>query len=97
MHYQLIIRAPWPHRDPKRGRQVLPAGTYEVPDQLSPALAELAIAQGMGRKIPPPAPPLELPPAPPALAKPKRRYRRRKGAAPENKLARPADHNKALV
>ena len=96
-----ILRA-WPFRHRKRGAQVLSPGVYYVPDQIEERYALLAIDQGMAVRMNPPAtprvevapPPVEeivptapVQPEPPVSAKPPRkRGRRRKGAAPENKL-----------
>lgn len=95
-----ILRA-WPFRHRKRGAQVLSPGVYYVPDQLEERYALLAIDQGMAvrmsppatlpRAAPPVAPPEPIEPAvvvdcPTAPEPPRRRGRRRKGAAPENKL-----------
>jgi hypothetical protein len=46
--YQLEIIKPWRYRDRARGSQTLVPGLYDVPSQVSAALAARAVAEGMG-------------------------------------------------
>lgn len=108
---RLIVPKPWKHRDPKRGVQVLPAGEYSVPGDVSEALAERAVAEGMATSYRVRMPesvvvPVEVPQVAIEEAEPvealeaepvkKKRGRPRKGPAPENKACA-APENKAAL
>lgn len=103
---RLIVPKPWKHRDPKLGVQVLPAGEYSVPGEVSEALASRAITEGMAttyhvrmpESVVVPVEPVEIEAveAEPVEQK-KKRGRPRKGPAPDNKAHGAAPENKAAL
>lgn len=84
MDYQIQTERPWRYRHPKNGFSVLDPGVYNVPHDLPANLAELALAQGVARKMTPPAAPAPVKPVE-TIAEGPRKRGRRKGKAPENK------------
>lgn len=86
MDYRITLDRPWRCRHVHGGE--LKPGTYAVPGEIAPHLAELAIAQGMARRLE-----IEKPADPAPLKK----RGRRKGAAPHNKLAHVTDNKAGLV
>lgn len=103
MKFAINILRAWRFRHRTKGAQELPPGVYYVPDQVEERYALLAIDQGMARRMSPPATvPAVVPPVAPAdpipaavvedpptaPEPPRKRGRRRKGAAPENKAVR---------
>lgn len=102
---RLVVPNPWKHRDPRNGIQVLPAGEYSVPDQVSEALAQRAITEGMAtsyrvrmpESVIVPAEPVEVEAAEADEPVKKKRGRPRKGPAPENKAFGAAPENKAAL
>lgn len=111
MQYRLKVIGAWHYRDRRRGLQVLGAGVYSVPHQVEERLARLCVDQGMGHlyevRLPDAAKPLPaLEPVsdgyvskPTASAHPPKRKRgkRRKGPAPENKIVHVAENKTPLV
>lgn len=63
----------------------LSPGPYRVPRDISPALAERAIAEGFADRIPEPRPAKPAKPVEAEAVEEERTPRRRKGPAPENK------------
>lgn len=82
MDFRLKFAKAWPYRDPKRGRTTLAPGTYAVPEALSHAVAERALAEGVAKRIDTPRPSA-------AVVQRKAPVRKKKalGPAPENKSA----------
>lgn len=102
MDYKITLLRPWRYRG-KRGYQVLEPGSYIVPEQLSDQVAALAVSQGMAQKIAIVLPQsalelvgsIDFPPSPSPMAPtPRRRGRRKKLRAPEDKMLPGAPENK---
>jgi hypothetical protein len=95
LNFQIITSRHWRYRHPKKGWSVLEPGAYLVPEHLPTEVAELAITQGMAKRVS--APKVDLPPrvinAVETItnAVVKRRGRPKK-AAPENKALHVAEN-----
>lgn len=92
---RLIVPKDWRYRHPKRGVQVLSAGEYSVPDQVSLEISNRAILEGVATSYR-----VRLPESVvvPVEAPVKRgRGRPRKGPAPENRALGAAPENKAAI
>lgn len=106
MDFKIDVNKPWRYRDRKRGMQELAAGTYDVPEQVTREVAELAIAQGMATKWIPQLPVAVVQAVAQAAAetpasdekKPTRRKRnfKKRGPSPEDKSLKHAPENKSL-
>lgn len=73
----------------------LAAGQYRVPDQVDGRIADLCVAQGMGRMVEDESALASAPVDDQATFR-RRRGKRRKGPAPENKLAHAPENKQAL-
>lgn len=96
--FRLIVPNPWRYRHPKRGMQIMPAGEYSVPEQVSHEVADRAVSQGVATKYRvrmPESVTMDRTVSQPTG--PRGRRRKAKGPAPENMALGPAPENKAAV
>jgi hypothetical protein len=104
MKYRLNVPRLWKYRDHKRIYRELAPGQYLIPNQLPLDIAERAVDQGMAtlqaipERPPAPRPQISAPPPPETPETPAKRGRgRRKGPAPENKIAHAPEDKTTLV
>lgn len=95
MDYKITIARPWRYRHPRFGSQVLDPGMYSVPEQVTDSIARQALDQGVairsvGQSVTHVPPPVEAPPV-------RRKKRKAKGPAPDNRALGVAPENKQAL